>query len=113
MADTGQVSRSDLAEMEQYLGPSTLAKLQVDEIDEDVDEMTYADDDDSRSEDDTDDDVEIGDEVDVDEDYVNCAAVDDSDDAEVTMTRIRKSSELRQPELARAKDIGRSSQSRG
>jgi len=29
MADTGQVSRSELAEMEQYLGPSTLAKLQT------------------------------------------------------------------------------------
>jgi len=45
MADTGQVSRSELAEMEQYLGPSTLAKLQtVDEddvIDEDAD--PYAD----------------------------------------------------------------------
>jgi small subunit ribosomal protein S2 len=38
MADTGQVSRSELAEMEQYLGPSTLAKLQtVDEDDEDID----------------------------------------------------------------------------
>ena len=28
MAETGQVSRQDLAEMEQYLGPSVLAKLQ-------------------------------------------------------------------------------------
>ena len=28
MVDTGQVSRDELAEMEQYLGPSTLAKLQ-------------------------------------------------------------------------------------
>lgn len=28
MVDTGQVSDTDLAEMEQYLGPSTLAKLQ-------------------------------------------------------------------------------------
>lgn len=28
MAETGQVSREDLAEMEQYLGPSVLAKLQ-------------------------------------------------------------------------------------
>ena len=42
MADTGQVSRSELAEMEQYLGPSTLAKLTtVEEGDEDVD--PYAD----------------------------------------------------------------------
>jgi small subunit ribosomal protein S2 len=35
MADTGQVSRSELAEMEQYLGPSTLAKLQTVDDDED------------------------------------------------------------------------------
>ena len=42
MADTGQVSRSELAEMEQYLGPSTLAKLTtVDEDSEDAD--PYAD----------------------------------------------------------------------
>lgn len=34
MADTGQVSRSELAEMEQYLGPSTLAKLQT--VDDDA-----------------------------------------------------------------------------
>jgi small subunit ribosomal protein S2 len=34
MADTGQVSRDDLAEMEQYLGPSTLAKLQASDEDE-------------------------------------------------------------------------------
>lgn len=32
-ADTGQVSRDDLMEMEQYLGPSTLAKLQSGEED--------------------------------------------------------------------------------
>jgi len=31
LADSGQVSQADLADMEQYLGPSTLAKLQVDE----------------------------------------------------------------------------------
>lgn len=38
MVDTGQVSRDELAEMEQYLGPSTLAKLQSidDELDVDV-----------------------------------------------------------------------------
>ncbi|MCB0188607.1 MAG: 30S ribosomal protein S2, partial [Caldilineaceae bacterium] len=29
MADTGQVSKAELAEMEQYLGPSTLAKLKA------------------------------------------------------------------------------------
>lgn len=53
MAETGQVSREELAEMEQYLGPSVLAKLQsldeedfeafedddaADEIDEELDE---------------------------------------------------------------------------
>jgi len=37
MADTGQVSRSDLAEMERYLGPSTLAKLKGKEEDEELD----------------------------------------------------------------------------
>ncbi len=35
MADTGRVSNRELAEMEQYLGPSTLAKLQSSEDDED------------------------------------------------------------------------------
>jgi small subunit ribosomal protein S2 len=39
-AETGQVSRRDLAEMEQYLGPSVLAKLQTINIE---DEATYAD----------------------------------------------------------------------
>jgi small subunit ribosomal protein S2 len=42
MVDTGQVSRSELAEMEQYLGPSTLAKLQT--VDEDGDEGDIDDD---------------------------------------------------------------------
>jgi small subunit ribosomal protein S2 len=42
MEDTGRVSRNELAEMEQYLGPSTLAKLQAtDDYDEDAD--PYAD----------------------------------------------------------------------
>lgn len=36
MAETGQVSSRELAEMEQYLGPSTLAKLQSAEDDEDA-----------------------------------------------------------------------------
>jgi small subunit ribosomal protein S2 len=36
MVDTGQVSRDELAEMEQYLGPSTLAKLQGVEDDEEL-----------------------------------------------------------------------------
>ena len=37
MAETGQVSRSELAEMEQYLGPSVLAKLQSIDDEEDFD----------------------------------------------------------------------------
>jgi small subunit ribosomal protein S2 len=36
MEDTGQVSQAELAEMEQYLGPSTLAKLQGIGDDEDL-----------------------------------------------------------------------------
>lgn len=36
LADTGQVSSADLAEMEQFLGPSTLAKLQSSEDEEAV-----------------------------------------------------------------------------
>jgi small subunit ribosomal protein S2 len=64
MVDTGQVSRSDLAEMEQYLGPSTLAKLQtVDETDEAVD--PYADYEDEVAGLDTDD---------AEEEYANFAA---------------------------------------
>lgn len=50
MAETGQVSREELAEMEQYLGPSVLAKLQSfddddfesfdsDDLDETIDEV--------------------------------------------------------------------------
>jgi small subunit ribosomal protein S2 len=39
MVETGQVSRSELAEMEQYLGPSVLAKLQS--MDEDEDFEVY------------------------------------------------------------------------
>jgi small subunit ribosomal protein S2 len=47
MVDTGQVSRSELAEMEQYLGPSTLAKLQtVDEVDGAMDDIEVDVDDD-------------------------------------------------------------------
>ncbi|MCL4857763.1 MAG: 30S ribosomal protein S2 [Caldilineaceae bacterium] len=39
MAETGQVSQADLMAMEQYLGPSTLAKLQAaeDELDDEFD----------------------------------------------------------------------------
>jgi small subunit ribosomal protein S2 len=67
MADTGQVSRSELAEMEQYLGPSTLAKLQtVDEDDEDED--PYADYE-----------IDVDSEDDNEDDYANFA-IDDEDD---------------------------------
>jgi small subunit ribosomal protein S2 len=43
MVDIGQVSRDDRAEMEQYLGPSTLAKLQG-ALEEDEDEVEADDD---------------------------------------------------------------------
>ena len=44
LADTGQVSKADLADMEQYLGPSTLAKLQSEtEAEETEAEVTGAD----------------------------------------------------------------------
>ena len=57
LADTGQVSDAELAEMEQYLGPSTLAKLQTAEDDEedldaDVDIDIDIDEDDDQDEDD-------------------------------------------------------------
>ena len=51
MADTGQVSRNELAEMEQYLGPSTLAKLHTTD-----DEDAFADFDDDAVADDVEDD---------------------------------------------------------
>jgi len=46
MVDTGRVSHDDLAEMEKYLGPSTLAKLQSDDADE-LDDYDGGDDTDS------------------------------------------------------------------
>ena len=49
MADTGQVSKSEIADMEQYLGPSTLAKLQV-APDEDEDAITKDDDESAEAE---------------------------------------------------------------
>ncbi len=71
MADTGQVSRSELAEMEQYLGPSTLAKLQtVDDIDgEEID--AYADFVDT---------TETDDDKTDDEEYAEFALVDSDED---------------------------------
>ena len=68
MVETGQVSRSELAEMEQYLGPSVLARLQsmdddedfeayeeleeelVDELEEVADEETVSESDDQAAE---------------------------------------------------------------
>jgi small subunit ribosomal protein S2 len=63
MVDTGQVSRSELAEMEQYLGPSTLAKLQtVPEGDEDGEDIDpYADYEEIAGLDDEDDDDDYAD----------------------------------------------------
>lgn len=90
LVETGKVSDADLAEMEQYLGPSTLAKLQVvgtvsdeeeniPDIEEDVDEI----DSDLESDDDLDDDYD--DEDDEDVKYAKVASragvnTDDDDD---------------------------------
>jgi small subunit ribosomal protein S2 len=41
LADTGQVSDAEMADMEQYLGPSTLAKLKGTEDGDDLDEEDY------------------------------------------------------------------------
>ena len=89
LVETGKVSDADLAEMEQYLGPSTLAKLQVvgtvsdeEENIPDIDEDAVEDDADSASEDDFDDDY---DEEDEDEKYARMAGRfgdDDDDDDE-------------------------------
>lgn len=61
MADTGQVSSADLAEMEQYLGPSTLAKLKATVEDFESYEGDDSDDsgNDDSGDDDSDDDVEF------------------------------------------------------
>lgn len=74
MADTGQVSRDDLAEMEQYLGPSTLAKLQASDEDEDEYE-DYEDDVDEAEVDE----AEV-DEADVDEDEDLYAEIEEDED---------------------------------
>ncbi|MCC9077102.1 30S ribosomal protein S2 [Litorilinea aerophila] len=50
MADTGQVREEDLAEMEQYLGPSTLAKLQSSDDEEEYDEYEDYDEDEDEDE---------------------------------------------------------------
>jgi len=63
MADTGQVSKADLAQMEQYLGPSTLAKLKTTVEDfesyegDDTNESDVVESEDDDSEDDDFDDV--------------------------------------------------------
>jgi small subunit ribosomal protein S2 len=94
MVDTGQVSRSELAEMEQYLGPSTLAKLQtvaeddIDADDMDEDEDPYADfEDEIAGLDDDDEDYAsfaLGSDDDEDEgDEDDDIAIDEDDDADV------------------------------
>ncbi|MCB0075651.1 MAG: 30S ribosomal protein S2, partial [Caldilineaceae bacterium] len=81
MADTGQVSKAELAEMEQYLGPSTLAKLKatVEDFDsyeeDDSGELENATDDSDDSDDEYDD-FEYDDE----EDKAVVAYSDDDDD---------------------------------
>ncbi|MCB0093225.1 MAG: 30S ribosomal protein S2, partial [Caldilineaceae bacterium] len=89
LVETGKVSDADLAEMEQYLGPSTLAKLQVvgtvsdeEENIPDIDEDAVEENADSESDDDFDDDY---DEEDEDEKYARMAGRfgdDDDDDDE-------------------------------
>ncbi len=59
MVETGEVTQRELAEMEQYLGPSTLAKLQVSDDDDDYED--YDDDFDVDDDDDDDDDYDIDD----------------------------------------------------
>ena len=76
MVDTGQVSRNDLAEMERYLGPSTLAKLQA--ADDDLDDEVDIDDDLAALG--LDDDLEDVDDDDVDLDVDALDIDDDSDD---------------------------------
>ena len=58
MVDNGRVSHDDLAEMEKYLGPSTLAKLQSDDEDdvEDYDDDDFEMDSDDSDDGDSDDD---------------------------------------------------------
>ncbi|MCB0124604.1 MAG: 30S ribosomal protein S2 [Caldilineaceae bacterium] len=81
MADTGQVSKAELAEMEQYLGPSTLAKLKatVEDFDsyeeDDSGELEIATDDSDDSDDEYDD-FEYDDE----DDKAVVAYSDDDDD---------------------------------
>jgi small subunit ribosomal protein S2 len=72
MAETGQVSREDLAEMEQYLGPSVLAKLQSLDDDEDFESI---DTDDADSESDADEGAE-------DEAVADDELTDESEDKE-------------------------------
>ena len=79
MVETGQIRHSDVAANEPYLGPSTLAKLQVGDDDEDTpDEESSESDDDVIEEDEVDDsDDDDGDDDDSDDDDSDD---DDSDD---------------------------------
>lgn len=79
MADTGRVSNRELAEMERYLGPSTLAKLQSTDPDaEDDDVDPYADYEDTDVADD--DDEEVVAVAEVDEEAVVEADADNEDE---------------------------------
>jgi small subunit ribosomal protein S2 len=76
MVDTGQVSRSELADMEQYLGPSTLAKLTtVGEDDDDIDLGLDVDDELDIAIDDEDIDADLSEDPDAYADFVDEAAV--------------------------------------
>jgi small subunit ribosomal protein S2 len=63
MVETGQVSRTELAEMEQYLGPSTLAKLQATEDEAEIVDTAEAVVDDLQIEDDVVDDDLVAEDV--------------------------------------------------
>ena len=82
MADTGQVSRADLAQMEQYLGPSTLAKLKST-----VEDFEAYEGDDVSEPEDIDEDIDDSDVDDFDDmptavDRVAAIVADDDDDDE-------------------------------
>jgi small subunit ribosomal protein S2 len=88
LADTGQVRQEDLADMEQYLGPSTLAKLQIsdddnfedfdDDLDEDLGDVELGDDElDDDLDAELDEDIDALD-ADEDEPVVEAAAEEDA-----------------------------------
>jgi len=80
LADTGQVSSADLAEMEQYLGPSTLAKLKA--TVEDFESYEGDDSDSNSGNDDSDDDSDDDEEFAYDDKNDKAAVVYSKDEDE-------------------------------